>query len=51
MVYVLWSSFFWFWMDFEYYRYEYWFIDDMVVYVLKSEGEYVWVCKNYDGDV
>lgn len=32
-------------------RYEYCLIDDMVVYVLKSEGGYVWVCKNYDGDV
>ncbi|KAG5538755.1 hypothetical protein RHGRI_019342 [Rhododendron griersonianum] len=24
-------------------------IDDMVVYALKSEGCYVWACKNYDG--
>jgi hypothetical protein len=23
----------------------------MVAYVLKSEGGYVWACKNYDGDV
>lgn len=23
----------------------------MVAYALKSEGEYVWACKNYDGDV
>lgn len=26
-------------------------IDDMVAYALKSEGGYVWACKNYDGDV
>jgi len=26
-------------------------IDDMVAYVMKSEGGYVWACKNYDGDV
>lgn len=31
--------------------YEYWLIDDMVVVCLKWEGGYVWVCKNYDGDV
>lgn len=31
--------------------YEYWLIDDMVVSVLKWFGGYVWVCKNYDGDV
>lgn len=23
----------------------------MVAYVVKSEGGYVWACKNYDGDV
>jgi isocitrate dehydrogenase len=23
----------------------------MVAYCLKSEGGYVWACKNYDGDV
>lgn len=23
----------------------------MVAYALKSEGGYVWACKNYDGDV
>lgn len=34
-----------------YYRYEHRLIDDMVAYALKSEGEYVWACKNYDGDV
>lgn len=26
-------------------------IDDMVAYALKSDGGYVWACKNYDGDV
>jgi isocitrate dehydrogenase len=26
-------------------------IDDMVAYSVKSEGGYVWACKNYDGDV
>jgi isocitrate dehydrogenase len=26
-------------------------IDDMVAYALKSEGGFVWACKNYDGDV
>ncbi|XXG67559.1 hypothetical protein AAC387_Pa06g0880 [Persea americana] len=30
--------------------YEHRLIDDMVAYALKSEGGYVWVCKNYDGD-
>lgn len=33
------------------YRYEHRLIDDMVAYALKSEGGYVWACKNYDGDV
>ena len=23
----------------------------MVAYMVKSEGGYVWACKNYDGDV
>jgi isocitrate dehydrogenase len=32
-------------------NYEHRLIDDMVAYVLKSEGGYVWACKNYDGDV
>lgn len=36
---------------FAYFRYEHRLIDDMVAYALKSEGEYVWACKNYDGDV
>ncbi|KAK9050717.1 hypothetical protein SSX86_030313, partial [Deinandra increscens subsp. villosa] len=31
--------------------YEHRLIDDMVAYALKSDGEYVWACKNYDGDV
>lgn len=35
----------------EMYRYEHRLIDDMVAYALKSEGGYVWACKNYDGDV
>lgn len=26
-------------------------IDDMVAYALKSNGGFVWACKNYDGDV
>jgi isocitrate dehydrogenase len=26
-------------------------IDDMVAYCTKSDGGYVWACKNYDGDV
>jgi isocitrate dehydrogenase len=33
------------------FRYEHRLIDDMVAYVIKSEGGYVWACKNYDGDV
>eukprot|EP00246_Nothoceros_aenigmaticus_P011824 TRINITY_DN3379_c0_g1_i1.p1 TRINITY_DN3379_c0_g1~~TRINITY_DN3379_c0_g1_i1.p1 ORF type:complete len:492 (-),score=93.00 TRINITY_DN3379_c0_g1_i1:388-1863(-) len=31
--------------------YEHRLIDDMVAYALKSDGAYVWACKNYDGDV
>jgi isocitrate dehydrogenase len=31
--------------------YEHRLIDDMVAFSLKSEGGYVWACKNYDGDV
>jgi isocitrate dehydrogenase len=31
--------------------YEHKLIDDMVAYCVKSEGGYVWACKNYDGDV
>jgi len=26
-------------------------IDDMVAYCVKSDGGYIWACKNYDGDV
>ncbi len=32
-------------------RYEHRLIDDMVAQALKSEGGFVWACKNYDGDV
>ena len=31
--------------------YEHRLIDDMVAYMIKSSGGYVWACKNYDGDV
>ncbi|MDX1738334.1 MAG: NADP-dependent isocitrate dehydrogenase, partial [Alphaproteobacteria bacterium] len=31
--------------------YEHRLIDDMVAFNLKSHGDYVWACKNYDGDV
>lgn len=31
--------------------YEHRLIDDMVAQALKSEGKFVWACKNYDGDV
>ncbi|XP_076243123.1 isocitrate dehydrogenase [NADP] cytoplasmic [Calliopsis andreniformis] len=31
--------------------YEHRLIDDMVAYAIKSEGGFVWSCKNYDGDV
>uniref|UniRef100_Q09JZ8 Isocitrate dehydrogenase [NADP] n=1 Tax=Gryllus firmus TaxID=7000 RepID=Q09JZ8_GRYFI len=31
--------------------YEHRLIDDMVAYAKKSEGGFVWACKNYDGDV
>ena len=31
--------------------YEHRLIDDMVAMALKSEGGFVWACKNYDGDV
>ena len=26
-------------------------IDDAVARVMKSEGGFIWACKNYDGDV
>ncbi|MCB0351898.1 MAG: NADP-dependent isocitrate dehydrogenase [Bdellovibrionales bacterium] len=31
--------------------YEHRLIDDMVAFAMKTEGGYVWACKNYDGDV
>lgn len=31
--------------------YEHKLIDDMVAYSVKSDGGYIWACKNYDGDV
>jgi len=31
--------------------YEHRLIDDMVAQCMKSEGGFVWACKNYDGDV
>ncbi|EUT80144.1 isocitrate dehydrogenase, NADP-dependent [Plasmodium falciparum Santa Lucia] len=31
--------------------YEHKLIDDMVAQVLKSEGGFLWACKNYDGDI
>lgn len=31
--------------------YEHRLIDDMVAYCIKSDGGFVWACKNYDGDV
>ncbi|GAB2217185.1 hypothetical protein Drorol1_Dr00000354 [Drosera rotundifolia] len=31
--------------------YEHRLIDDMVAFCIKSDGGYVWACKNYDGDV
>ncbi|KAI9344144.1 isocitrate dehydrogenase [NADP] [Pilaira anomala] len=31
--------------------YEHRLIDDMVAQALKSDGNFVWACKNYDGDV
>ena len=31
--------------------YEHRLIDDMVAYATKSNGAFVWACKNYDGDV
>jgi len=31
--------------------YEHRLIDDMVATAMKSEGGFVWACKNYDGDV
>lgn len=31
--------------------YEHRLIDDMVAFCMKTNGGYVWACKNYDGDV
>ncbi len=31
--------------------YEHRLIDDMVAFSLKAHGDFVWACKNYDGDV
>jgi isocitrate dehydrogenase len=31
--------------------YEHRLIDDMVAMALKSNGNFIWACKNYDGDV
>ena len=31
--------------------YEHRLIDDMVAFCMKSEGGFIWACKNYDGDV
>ena len=33
------------------FRYEHRLIDDNQAYAIKSDGGYVWACKNYDGDV
>jgi len=32
-------------------EYRHLLIDNMVAYAMKSQGGYVWACKNYDGDV
>lgn len=32
-------------------NYEHRLIDDMVAQAIKSEGGFLWACKNYDGDV
>jgi len=31
--------------------YEHRLIDDLVAQAIKSNGGFVWACKNYDGDV
>ncbi|HEU5048177.1 MAG TPA: NADP-dependent isocitrate dehydrogenase [Rickettsiales bacterium] len=31
--------------------YEHRLIDDLVAFAIKSEGGFIWACKNYDGDV
>ncbi len=35
----------------EHLNYNYYLIDDAVARVVRSEGGFVWACKNYDGDV
>ncbi|WP_185877698.1 NADP-dependent isocitrate dehydrogenase [Blattabacterium cuenoti] len=32
-------------------KYEHYLIDDMISKVIKSNGGFIWACKNYDGDV
>ena len=32
-------------------EYQHRLIDDQVAQAIKSEGGFVWACKNYDGDV
>jgi isocitrate dehydrogenase len=32
-------------------EYQHRLIDDMVAYTMKSQGGFLWACKNYDGDV
>lgn len=32
-------------------EYFYTLIDDAIARVIRSEGGYIWACKNYDGDV
>ena len=34
-----------------YWTYFYTLIDDAVARVMKTEGGFIWACKNYDGDV
>jgi isocitrate dehydrogenase len=31
--------------------YEHRLVDDLAAYAIKSNGGFVWACKNYDGDV
>ena len=35
----------------KWYRIFYTLIDDAVARVIRSEGGFIWACKNYDGDV
>jgi len=37
--------------EFEGLDYEHRLIDDLVAQAIKSSGNFVWACKNYDGDV